>query len=185
MTYAPAKFYVATSNDLGDNAFTRKYIIWPWPWGSRSYKMLPSTLHIMWPNCTCKVWSYYIQLFRRICIYKKIHYLTLTQNVAQYPLHDLTSAPANFEVAMSKKFRRRCIYKKIHYLTLTFKVTQNFAQYPSHHVTYAPPKFEVAASNSLGGDALFDLDSKVIRNVAQFPLHHVIYAPAKLLLHMV
>ena len=29
MTYAPAKCEVATSNGLGGNAFTRKYIIWP------------------------------------------------------------------------------------------------------------------------------------------------------------
>ena len=27
MTYAPAKFAVATSNSLGEDAFTRKYII--------------------------------------------------------------------------------------------------------------------------------------------------------------
>ena len=29
MTYAPAKFEVATSNSLGGDAFTRKFIIWP------------------------------------------------------------------------------------------------------------------------------------------------------------
>ena len=40
-------------------------------------------------------------------IYKKIQYLTLTfgtkfiQNVAQYPLHHVTYAPAKFEVATS------------------------------------------------------------------------------------
>ena len=28
MTYAPAKFGVATSNSLGEDGFTRKYIIW-------------------------------------------------------------------------------------------------------------------------------------------------------------
>ena len=27
MTYAPAKFEIATSNSLGEDAFTRKYII--------------------------------------------------------------------------------------------------------------------------------------------------------------
>ena len=38
----------------------------------------------------------------------KIHYLTFdlgvkdTQNAAQYPLHDVTYAPAEFEVASSK-----------------------------------------------------------------------------------
>ena len=41
--YAPAKFEVAKSNSFGD-AFTRKYIRWPWAWlGSRSHK----TLYIM------------------------------------------------------------------------------------------------------------------------------------------
>ena len=29
VTYAPAKFKVAMSNGLGEDAFTRKYIIWP------------------------------------------------------------------------------------------------------------------------------------------------------------
>ena len=29
MTYAPAKFEVAASNSLGEDGFTRKYIIWP------------------------------------------------------------------------------------------------------------------------------------------------------------
>ena len=30
MTFAAEKFEVATSNSLGEDAFTRKYIIWPW-----------------------------------------------------------------------------------------------------------------------------------------------------------
>ena len=30
VTYAPANFKVAMSNGLGEDAFTRKYIIWPW-----------------------------------------------------------------------------------------------------------------------------------------------------------
>ena len=50
VTYAAAKFEVATSNGLGKNAFASKYIIWPLTLtlGSRSHKMLPSTLYIMW-----------------------------------------------------------------------------------------------------------------------------------------
>ena len=31
ITFVPAKFEVSTSNSLGEDAFTRKYIIWPWP----------------------------------------------------------------------------------------------------------------------------------------------------------
>ena len=46
-------------------------------------------------------------MFRRRCIYKKIQYLTFdlgvkaTQNVAQYPLHDVTYSATKFEVAAS------------------------------------------------------------------------------------
>ena len=43
MTYAPAKFEVATSNSLGEDGFTRKYLTLQ----SRSHKMLPSIIHIM------------------------------------------------------------------------------------------------------------------------------------------
>ena len=49
VTYALANFEVATSNGLGGDAFTRKCIIWPLTLVSRSHKMLPSTLYIMWP----------------------------------------------------------------------------------------------------------------------------------------
>ena len=51
VTYPATKFEVATSNPLGGNTFTRKYIIWSLTltFGSRSHKMLPSTLNIMRP----------------------------------------------------------------------------------------------------------------------------------------
>ena len=45
--------------------------------GSRTHKMLPSTLTSC-DLCTSKVWCCYIPWLRRRCIYKKIHYLTLT-----------------------------------------------------------------------------------------------------------
>ena len=53
VTYSATKFEVATSkgltsNPLGGDTFTRKYIIWSLTLGS-SHKMLPSTLNIMWP----------------------------------------------------------------------------------------------------------------------------------------
>ena len=49
VTYPATKFEVARSNRLGGDTFTRKYIIWPLTLtlGSRSHKMLPSTLYIM------------------------------------------------------------------------------------------------------------------------------------------
>ena len=98
--------HIATSNSLSGGAFTRKYILWPWPWSHMKRCPVPSTLCDL---CTCKVWSCYIQRFRRRYIYKKIHYLTfghdlgveVSWNIAQYPLHYVTYATAKFEVAMS------------------------------------------------------------------------------------
>ena len=121
MTFSATKFEVAKSKGLGGDAFTRKFNIWPLTLtlGSRSHKMLPSTLYIMWPiqlqslkllrltvkeeiqlqentifdlwpwpwgqghtkcrpvpSTSCdlfiyKVWSCYLQWFRRRYIYKK------------------------------------------------------------------------------------------------------------------
>ena len=50
VTYAQAKFEVATFKSLWEDAFTRKYIIWPLTLtlGLRSHIMSPSTLYIMW-----------------------------------------------------------------------------------------------------------------------------------------
>ena len=67
MTYAPAKLEASMTSCLGGNAFTRN--IW-----FLSHAALPSTSCDL---CTCKVWSCYGQWLRR-CITKKIHYLTLT-----------------------------------------------------------------------------------------------------------
>ena len=49
VTFSATMFEVATSKGLGGDAFTRKFNIWPLTLGSRSHKMLPSTLYIMWP----------------------------------------------------------------------------------------------------------------------------------------
>ena len=69
MTYASAKFEVAKCNGLG-GAFTRKYIIWSWPWGQGHTKCcpVPST---SCDTCTFKVWRCYVQQFRRRHNYKK------------------------------------------------------------------------------------------------------------------
>ena len=62
-----------------------------------------------WSNQSIwRLWSCYVQQFRR-CITRKyiISPLTLTlgqgqtRNIAQYPLHHMTYAPAKFEAAMS------------------------------------------------------------------------------------
>ena len=72
VTYAQAKFEVAPSKSLWGDAFTRKYIIWPWPWpwgqGHTKCHPVPSTSCDL---CTYKVWSCYVQPFRRRYNYKK------------------------------------------------------------------------------------------------------------------
>ena len=161
MTYSSTKFEVATSNGLGGDTFTRKYIIWPWPSGQGHTRCCPVPSKSC-DLCTYRVWSYYIKIFRRRSIYKKIQYLTfeldlgvkVARNVAHYPLHHVTYPATKFEVATSKglggdTFTRKYI---IWPLTLTVNVTRNVAQYPLHHVTYSTTKFEVATSNGLGGD---------------------------------
>ena len=97
VTYAPVKFEAATSSSFGGFAFTRKNIIWPWSWCQGHTKSCPV------PSTSCdlytpKVWSCYVQRFwrRRKCI---IWSLT-SWNVAQFPLHLVTYAPAKFEAAM-------------------------------------------------------------------------------------
>ena len=106
VTNAPREFEVTTSKSLGGEAFTRKFNIWPWPWGEGHTKccQVPST------SCNLfsyKVWSCYVKRFRRRCIYKKIQYMNLdlgvkvTRNVAQYPLHHVTYSATKFEVATS------------------------------------------------------------------------------------
>ena len=71
MTYAHAKFEVATPNGLGVDAFTRKYTIWPWPWGKGHIKCCLVVACTSCDLCICKVWSCYIQRFRKRYNYKK------------------------------------------------------------------------------------------------------------------
>ena len=41
MNYARTKFEVATSNSLGEDAFTRKYTHWPWGQGHTKHHQYP------------------------------------------------------------------------------------------------------------------------------------------------
>ena len=127
MTFAPAKFEVATSNSLGEDAFTRKNIIWPWPGqGHTKWCPVPSTSCDL---CTYRVWSYYVKSFGRGSVYKKIQYLTfdldlgvkVTQIVAQYPLHHVTYPATKFEVHRSNRLGGDAFTRKyiIWSLTLT------------------------------------------------------------------
>ena len=136
------------------------YYLWPLPWGQGYTKCcpVPSTSHDL---CTCKIWSCYVQLFRRRCIYKNdiIWPLTLSLGLRSYEvLFSTLKASTSFDLytwnvwrCHVEGLRRICFYKKILYLTFEpdrrVKVTENFVQYPLHHVTYAPVKFEVNTSN--------------------------------------
>ena len=172
--------------------------LWPWHQGHMKYCPVSSK---SWNLCTCNVWSCYVQGFGRRCIYKKIHYMTLSQYVLDLSQgHTKCSSVPSTSCDLCtcivwsyyvERFGRRCIYKKIHYVTFDLdigvKVTQNVAQYSLHHVIYAATPFEVATSNGLGGDTFTSkyilwpwpcvaLVVKVTRNVALYPLHHVTYA---------
>ena len=76
----------------------------------------------------------------------------VTLNVAQCPLHHVTYAPTEFEVATSKALGEAFTRNSIFDLDLGVKVTQYVAQYPLHYETHPATKFEVARSNQLRGD---------------------------------
>ena len=123
---------------------------------SRSHKMLPSTL-ISCDLCTSKIWCRYIPWLKRRCIYKKIHYLTLTLGSHKmlpstlnimWPMHQLSLILLHY---MVKKMHLQ--ENTLFDLDLRVKVTRNVAQCPLHHVTYAPTEFEVTMSKALGGEA--------------------------------
>ena len=97
MTFAPAKFGIATSNSLEDDAFARKYTIWPLALdlGVKATQMMLSVLYIM----------YLIHLqglmLLRLTVQEEMHlqeitlfdlwpWVKVTQNIAQYPLHHVT-----------------------------------------------------------------------------------------------
>ena len=103
MTYAPAKFEVATFNGLGD-AFTKnKFDL---DLGVTQNAAQNPLHHVTYAPAKFEV---EVQQFRRRCISKKIYYLTydldlgvkVIRNVAKYPLHFVNYAPAKFEIAMS------------------------------------------------------------------------------------
>ena len=62
-----------------------------------------------------------------------------TRNVAQYPLHHMTYAPAKFEAAMSNGLGGNAFTRNI--------LRNTRSKCPLHHVTYVPANFEVAIAN--------------------------------------
>ena len=75
---AQAMFEVATCYGLGD-AFTRKYIIpvWPWGWGQGHTNVCP-VFSTSYDLQSLKLLRHYMERLRRISIYKKIPYKTLS-----------------------------------------------------------------------------------------------------------
>ena len=133
----------------------------PWPWGRGHTKCcsVPSTSCDL---CTCKVWSCYVQWFRRRCIQKKftlfdLWHWTLGQrhrNVPQYPLRPCNLCNCKVWSCYIQGRGGDAFTSK--YIIWPLSLGQghkNVAQFPLHHVTYALGKFIVAMSNGLEGDA--------------------------------
>ena len=199
MTFAPAKFEVSTSNSLGEDAFTRKYIIWPWPSGQGHTKCCPVPSKSC-DLCTNRVWSYYLKSFRRRSIYKKIQYLTfdldlgvkVTQNVAQYPLHHVTYPTTKFEVARSNRLGGDTFTRKYIIWSLTLTLGSRSHKMLPSKLTSCDlfsykvwscyiKRFRRRCIYKKIQYLTFDLDLgvKVTQNVAQYPLHHVTYSATK------
>ena len=132
--------------------------------GSRSHKILPSSIHIMWPK--------HLRALKLLCpmVQEKMHLQKNTlfdldpkvkgqghMNCCLVPSTSCDPCTGKIWSCYFQKFMRRCVYKKIHYLTfdldLGIKATKNVTQYPWHYVTYAQAIFEVATSKSLWEDA--------------------------------
>ena len=164
-------FGVVTSNGLWEDAFTKKYIIWPLTLTkvaqlhlhnvtytpakfkvatSVDYgleedifprKYITSTLSV--PYASYDLYTRNVEVAASNSFGERIHYLTLTLVARK-----VAQYPLHHLQGLScyvQRFRRRCIYKKKQYLTFDLDLrAQNIAQYTLHHVTYTQANFEVA-----------------------------------------
>ena len=140
MQYAPAKFEAAMSNGLGGYAFTRN--IW-FDLDLQSLKLLRPMVQEM-----------YYQENASFDLGPKVKGVMVTRNVAQYPRHHVTYAPANLillhpTIKETMHLQENTLFD----LDLRVKVIRNVIQCPLHHVTYAPTEFEVTTSKGLDGEA--------------------------------
>ena len=102
MTFAPAKFEVATSNSLAEDAFTRKYM---------KVKVTQNVAQCPLHHVTYAPTEFEVTTLKALggepLQENSIFYLDLgvkvTQNVAQYPLHHVTYPATKFEVARSNR----------------------------------------------------------------------------------
>ena len=116
VTYALVNFEVAMSNGSGVDSFTRKYFIWPWgiwPWPKGHMKccLVPSTSCDL---CTGKIWSWYCQNIMKRCVFKKIHYLTLTLRLRSHE-----ASPSTLDIMwpmhrQNLKLLLRKVYEEMH-----------------------------------------------------------------------
>ena len=117
VTYGPVNFEVAMSNGLGEDAFSRKFIIWPWlqRQGHMKCCLVPSTSCDL---CTCKI--------LKLLLPKVYEEMSLQENTydlwpwpwgqghmkcRKYPLHHVIYACTRLKL-LRPKFRRRYNYKK-------------------------------------------------------------------------
>ena len=150
--------------------------------------------------CTCKVWSCYVQGFRRKCICKK-HiikpwpYVKVTWSIALYIMWPVYLQNLKLLWPMVKEMH----YQEITLFDLDPKVkgvlTPRSRGSRSHKMFPSTPDFMwpmheqnlmllhplVKEKMHLQENALFDLGLglSVTQNVAQYAGHHVTYAPAK------
>ena len=136
----------------------------------------------------CKVWSCYVQWFRRRCIYKKVHYFTFDLDLRSKTNTKCCPVSAtSYDLCTCKvwscyvqRLRRICIYKK--YLIWPWpwvKVTQSIALYIMCPMCLQSLKLlrSMVKEMHLQENILFDLDPKVkvvkvTQNVAQYSQHH-------------
>ena len=149
LTKASAKFEVATSNRLGGDAFTIKYIIslLTLTLGQgQTRKVAQYPLHHM-TYASAKFEATISNGFGEITLTRNILFHKVTWSIALYIMWPL--------YLQSLKLLQPMV-KEMHYQENTLfepdpkvkgvKVTQNVSQYPWLHVTYAQAKFDFATS---------------------------------------
>ena len=142
VAYSATKFEVATSNRLGGDIFTRKYIIWPLTLGSRSHEIAQYPLHHVTYSATKfkDARSNGLDgdtLTRNLTDGKTDPKVKVTRNVAHYPLHHVYYSATKIEVAIGNclggdAFTRKYI---IWLLTLTMG-SRSHKMLPSTLYTY-------------------------------------------------
>ena len=79
-----------------------KYI--PWPWGQVQGHTIHCPIPSTWCDlCTCKVLTCYVEMhLQENTFFDRDCWAKVTQNIARYPLHHVSYAPAKFEIVTSK-----------------------------------------------------------------------------------